>query len=89
MDGGTCEAFPFIAYGYAATGICVALGNYHNMDTRRERIASEYISFRDWLGMVDLFEALVREESDWRRADNAARAMLDQRFDEFAPLLEA
>lgn len=89
MDGGTCEAYPFIAYGYAATGICVALGNYHNMDTRRERIASEYISLRDWLGMVDLFEALVREESDWRATDEAARAGLNKRFDQYAGLLKA
>lgn len=89
MDGGVCEAYPFIAYGYAATGICVALGNYHNMDTRRQRIGSEYISLRDWLGMVDLFEALVREESDWRQGHDSARARLDQRFAQCEALLLA
>jgi putative aminopeptidase FrvX len=89
MDGGVCEAYAFIAYGYAATGICVALGNYHNMDTRRVRIGSEYVSLRDWLGMVDLFEALVREETDWRRGDPSARANLDQRFEQGEPLLLA
>ena len=89
MDGGICEAYPFIAYGYAATGICVALGNYHNMDTQRQRIASEYISLRDWLGMVDLFEALVREETNWRTGDPSVRTRLDQRFAHGQPLLLA
>jgi len=81
MDGGVCEAYPFLAYGYAATGICVALGNYHNMDTRRQKIASEYISVRDWLGMVDWFEALVRDERGPVHDTAEMRAKIDPRFD--------
>ncbi|MGD2101819.1 MAG: hypothetical protein PVG83_06235 [Acidimicrobiia bacterium] len=30
MDGGGCEATAFGAYGYRATGLCLALGNWHN-----------------------------------------------------------
>ncbi len=30
MDGGICEATPFCAYGYRASGIALPLGNYHN-----------------------------------------------------------
>ena len=80
MDGGTCEAYPFIAYGYAATGICVALGNYHNMDTGRQKIASEYVSLGDWLRMVDWFEALVLDERGPAPATAAMRARVDALF---------
>ena len=31
MAGGTCEATAFSAYGHRATGLCLPLGNYHNM----------------------------------------------------------
>ncbi len=31
MAGGTCEATAFGGLGYRATGLCLALGNYHNM----------------------------------------------------------
>ncbi len=30
MDGGTCEATPFCANGYRASGLALPLGNYHN-----------------------------------------------------------
>ena len=32
MPGGTCEATVYDVYGFTAARICVALGNYHNMD---------------------------------------------------------
>jgi endoglucanase len=59
MDGGTCESTVYHAEGYDATGLCIALGNYHNMDTRRKRIASEYIHLADWDGLVKWFVALA------------------------------
>ena len=31
MDGGTCNSTAFAAYNYDSAGICLALGNYHNM----------------------------------------------------------
>jgi endoglucanase len=87
MDGGTCESTAYVAYGYAATGICVALGNYHNMDVDRGRIASEYISLADWNRMVDFFEALVLDERGYGGEDRALRAGLDKRFAHYRTLL--
>ena len=37
MPGGTCEATVYDVYGFTAASICVALGNYHNMDRKRKR----------------------------------------------------
>lgn len=59
MDGGTCESTVYCAEGYEATGLCVALGNYHNMDTRRKRLAAEYIHLDDYKGLVRWFVALA------------------------------
>lgn len=89
MDGGACEANAFLVHGYAATGICLALGNYHNMDTARRRIASEYISLKDWQMMVDLFEALVRNEHGPGAEDSSLIQRLDKLLDKYEPLLLA
>lgn len=89
MDGGTCESTAYCVYGYAATGMCVALGNYHNMDTRRKKIAAEFISLADWTGMVDWFEALVLDETGFGAESGALRRTIDERFEKYRPLLEA
>ena len=41
MPGGTCEATVYDVYGYSAASICVPLGNYHNMDREKKRIAPD------------------------------------------------
>ncbi|MGD8454204.1 MAG: hypothetical protein PVJ57_20510 [Phycisphaerae bacterium] len=87
MDGGACEATGFMAYGYRAGGICLPLGNYHNMDTDRGRIAPECISLADWQRLTDLFEALVTEEQDCGAPDRTVQADLEQRFNTHAALL--
>jgi endoglucanase len=87
MDGGTCESTAYSVYGYETTGICVALGNYHNMDTRRRRIASEYVSLRDWMRMVDWFEALARDQRGVAAERASLRAGIDERFENYLPLL--
>ncbi|TWT44311.1 exoaminopeptidase [Phycisphaerae bacterium RAS1] len=87
MDGGTCESTAYVAYGYAATGMCVALGNYHNMDEKRGRIASEYVSLTDWQRMVDWFEALALDEKGYDPAGADMKAGLDQRFAQYEALL--
>lgn len=87
MDGGTCESTAFLTYGYDTTGICVALGNYHNMDERRRRIASETIDLNDWRSMVDWFEALVLDAPGYVPASADLRRRLDERFRGFEPLL--
>jgi endoglucanase len=60
MDAGTCEASVFTAFGYMAGALCIPLGNYHNRDFKRKKIASEFISCRDLQNMVKLFLVLVQ-----------------------------
>lgn len=84
MDGGTCETTAFLAYGYEATGICVSLGNYHNMDTKRGKIGSEYISLNDWKLMVEWFEALVLDKEGPGTSDTRLRQTMEARFAHFA-----
>lgn len=88
MDGGMCEAAAFGSNGYTVLGICLALGNYHNMDTKRKKIASEYVSLSDWKGMVDLFEALVLDDSGPGARDNSLRQRIDGLFENHEPLLK-
>ncbi|MFP3881811.1 MAG: hypothetical protein ACLFRT_05375 [Actinomycetota bacterium] len=63
MDGGGCEATAFGVYGYRATGLCLALGNWHNRgnlaeveagDTDAATPKLEEISVDDFHGLVDL-----------------------------------
>lgn len=72
MPGGACEASVFCAAGYAATCLCLPLGNYHNMPHLAElqagtydraalgppRAAREFISVSDFHGLVDLLVAV-------------------------------
>ena len=80
MDGGACESTAYYAYGYAATGVCLALGNYHNMDQRRRRIGPEYVSLNDWKLMVDWFEALALDPGGFKDAGGSARADMEKSF---------
>lgn len=88
MDGGMCEAAAFGSFGYLVTGICIALGNYHNMDTDRGVIASEWVSLADWHHMVDLFEALVRDEQGPGAKNDALRKRIDGLYRDRAMLLK-
>ena len=67
MDGGTCNTTAFAAYGYDAAGLCVALGNYHNMSIKGDighndpaaasagpGIASETINIQDFANLITL-----------------------------------
>jgi endoglucanase len=60
MDGGTCESSAFCAFGYEASGLCVALGNYHNVDAENKKLAPEFIDLRDWHHMVQCFIELAK-----------------------------
>ncbi len=55
MPGGTCEATPFLAFGYAAAGIAVPLANYHNQGAKG--VACEEIDLRDLEGAFKLAHA--------------------------------
>ena len=60
MDGGTCESSAYCALGYEATGICIALGNYHNVDAKRKKIGPEYVDLDDFENVVKWFVELAR-----------------------------
>lgn len=66
MDGGTCESTVYCQHGYDATGICLPLGNYHNMDVTKKRIGPEFIDVRDYLNLVKWFIALAESPAKMR-----------------------
>jgi endoglucanase len=81
MPGGACEGTVFDAFGYVTAAVCVALGNYHNMDRPRHRTGPEFISVSDWQSMVTLFVAAARNLHEFDGTHAALRKRLDQRFD--------
>jgi putative aminopeptidase FrvX len=78
MDGGTCESAVYCEFGYDATGVCVALGNYHNMNARRGRLGAEYVDLRDWRQMVQWFVALATTDVRYDRRHPGLRQRLEQ-----------
>lgn len=87
MPGGTCEATVYDVYGFHAASICVALGNYHNMDRPRNKIAAEYIHIDDWKGMTDLFIRIARAGHEYSGSHTALRQRLEKRFKTLEHLL--
>ncbi|MEK6644132.1 MAG: hypothetical protein AABZ08_09500 [Planctomycetota bacterium] len=79
MDGGTCESTAYCHYGYDATGICLPLGNYHNMNAEKKKIAPEFIDTRDFLNLVTWFVALA--ESPAKMKFDGRHPGLHQRLD--------
>jgi len=59
MDGGTCESSAYCTLGYEATGLCIALGNYHNVDEGAKKIGPEYVDLNDFANAVKWFVALA------------------------------
>jgi endoglucanase len=86
MPGGTCEATAFDAWGYTSAAICVPLGNYHNMDRVRERIAAEHVHLADWKNMVRLFIDISRQFHNFDGTHRDLRERLTRRFHAQAPL---
>ncbi|MDX2116456.1 MAG: M28 family peptidase [Planctomycetota bacterium] len=92
MPGGACEASAFQAFGYDATCVCVPLGNYHNMaDLDRvqaadpaavdsARSAREFISLRDYQGMIALLEAAAAHPDALEGAE-ALTTRLEKMYD--------
>ena len=87
MDGGTCESTAFCHHGYDATGICIALGNYHNMDRTKKRIAPEYIHLDDFDNLARWFVALCRTGGSLRASDAVSGRRLDRLETKYAHLL--
>ena len=87
MPGGTCEATVYDVYGFTAASICVALGNYHNMDRKRRKIAPEYIDLGDWTNMVKLFVQVAKTGHAFEPGHAALRKRIEKRFEKLKPLL--
>ncbi len=71
MDGGTCEATAFVGFGYRAGGLCLPLGNYHNIGPNR-RPRAEYVSVDD---LEQLVKLTVAAAAEWP-GSGATNAML-------------
>jgi putative aminopeptidase FrvX len=87
MPGGTCEATVYDVYGFTASSICVALGNYHNMDTAKKRIGPEFIDVGDWASMVKLFVHVAKHGHEFEPGHKALRDRVEKRFDKLKHLL--
>ncbi|MBN2209971.1 MAG: M20/M25/M40 family metallo-hydrolase, partial [Sedimentisphaerales bacterium] len=60
MDGGRCESSIYQTFGLPTAALCVPLGNYHNRDKKRKKIAAEVVSVADLTSMVQLMIAAVQ-----------------------------
>jgi endoglucanase len=87
MPGGTCEATVYDVYGFHAASMCVALGNYHNMDRKRGKMAAEFIDVADWTNMVKLFLAVARAGHTYTGDNTALRTRIEKRFENLRHLL--
>lgn len=58
LSGGQCEACVFALNGYSAGCLIIPLGNYHNIRDDRKKTAPEYISLRDYDGIIALMLAI-------------------------------
>jgi endoglucanase len=94
MDGGSCEATAFGAYGYRATSLSLPLGNYHNMvdidgvlaGERPARVGPEYVSLEDFHGLVDLLAEVAPRLAEPEETTLVDR--LDTLFEEERYVLE-
>lgn len=87
MDGGSCEASAFNQLGYESGAVCVALGNYHNVDRKRQRIAPEYISLSDFENLVKWFVAMVTTDEPFDGGNPTLAAWLSDLESTYADLL--
>jgi endoglucanase len=86
MPGGTCESTAYCAFGYRATGLCVPLGNYHNMG-RNKRVAAEQIDLGDFQSLVKLLVGLAASSTTPREADKKLLDALKARLKAYRPYL--
>jgi len=77
MDGGSCEASAFAAFGYRTGGLCLPLGNYHNIGpTGRPR--AEYVSVSDLEDLLRLTVAVAKQWRNFGGTANHLRGWVDQ-----------
>jgi endoglucanase len=72
MDGGSTEATAFGGLGYRVGGLCLPLGNYHNIGANR-KIRAEFVSVADLEGLLELTVAAAREWRNFEAMDGLLR----------------
>lgn len=77
MDGGTCESSAYCTLGYEATGLCIALGNYHNVDAKRNKLAPEYIDLDDFDNVVKWFVELAKAPHPYTGRDETLHEQIN------------
>lgn len=82
MDGGSCEASAMNLFGYRSAGVCLPLGNYHNMDLESKKLAEEFISLQDAEDLIAVLVELCLDHSDHTK-------VLESRRNQFIALAEA
>lgn len=87
MDGGTCESSAYANLGYETTGLCVALGNYHNVNAGRKTLGPEYIDLDDFDNVVTWFVELARAPRPYTGRDEPLRAKITELERTYATLL--
>ncbi|NNM84666.1 MAG: M20/M25/M40 family metallo-hydrolase [Phycisphaerales bacterium] len=90
MHGGTCDTTAFQAFGYDAAGICLALGNYHNMCKPTTRIsealrggphiAAETINVNDFSNLVTLLVAIAESLHKYNPDASALKSRLSKMY---------
>ena len=93
MPGGTCESTAFCEYGYLSTCLCLALGNYHNMQdidqvlqkNKAANVAPEIISVSDFHGLVKMLKIICRDLDKTRKSK--LRRDLENRLTRYSKLL--
>ena len=90
MDGGTCDTTAFQAFGYDAAGICLSLGNYHNMCEPTTRIsealragpeiAAETININDFSNLVALLVAIAESFHKYNPDSAALKTRLSKMY---------
>jgi endoglucanase len=88
MPGGTCEATVYDAYGYTSAAVCVPLGNYHNMDRAKKKIAPEYIDVSDWKNMLKLFVHLARVGHTFTTDNTLLKRRIEKRYNRLKKFLK-
>ena len=89
MDGGTCESSAYCTLGYDATGLCIALGNYHNVNRRRKKLGPEYIDLNDYDNVVKWFVELARTPHPYTGRDDSLQKQLRELERTYKPLLRS
>ena len=77
MDGGSTEATAFGGLGYRAGGLCLPLGNYHNIGSNR-KVRAEFVSVRDLEGLLELTVAASREWPNAGKICGSLRQRVEQ-----------